>query len=129
MGNESSVFELLRFYCIGTANILLNDVEQFEQIDNTPSIENRWETPMWNLVKIGQAVSEKKRFKDEDILYIYIAKEQVFATFIIYCKFQPLIFNTLLETVFWIYFPYKYKGTQIWHCSKRFNAYLGSSFV
>ena len=28
----------------------------FEQIVNIPSIED----PMWNLVKIGQAVSEKK---------------------------------------------------------------------
>ena len=31
---------------------------------------------MLNLIKIGQAVSEKKRFKDLDILYTYIAKEQ-----------------------------------------------------
>ena len=29
---------------------------------------------MWNLVKIGQAVSEKKTFKDYKILYMYIAK-------------------------------------------------------
>ena len=37
---------------------------QFEQIDNTPLMED----PMWNLVKTGQAVSEKKTFKDYMIL-------------------------------------------------------------
>ena len=31
---------------------------------------------MWNLVKIDQAVSEKKTFKDYDILYMYVAQEQ-----------------------------------------------------
>ena len=31
---------------------------------------------MWNLVKIFQAVSEKKIFKDSTILYIYKAKGQ-----------------------------------------------------
>ena len=36
----------------------------------TPSTEG----PMWNLVKIGQAVSEKKTFKDYEILYMYIAQ-------------------------------------------------------
>ena len=44
---------------MGKADILLNDAYLFEQIDNTPSTES----PMWNLVKIGQAVSEKKTFK------------------------------------------------------------------
>ena len=29
-----------------------------------------------NLVKIGQAISEKKKFKDNDILYMYIAQGQ-----------------------------------------------------
>ena len=54
---------------IGMVAILFNDVEPFEQIDNTPSTEN----PMQNLGKIGYAVSEKT-FKDYKILYIYIAQ-------------------------------------------------------
>ena len=54
------------------AAILFNDAEQFEQIDNTPSTEG----PIWFLVKIGQAVSEKKTFKDYEILYMYIAQGQ-----------------------------------------------------
>ena len=41
------------------AAIFFNDVEPFEQIGNTHSTEN----PMWNLVKIAWAVSEKKTFK------------------------------------------------------------------
>ena len=31
---------------------------------------------MWNLVKIGEEVSEKKTFKDFMILYLYIAQGQ-----------------------------------------------------
>ena len=31
---------------------------------------------MWNLVKNGQTVSEKKTFKDYEILYMYIAQGQ-----------------------------------------------------
>ena len=42
------------------AAILFNGPEPFEQIDNTPATEG----PMWNLVKIGQAVLEKKKVKD-----------------------------------------------------------------
>ena len=34
------------------------------------------ESLMWNLVKIGQAVSEKKMFKDYDILYMHTALGQ-----------------------------------------------------
>ena len=52
--------------------IFFNDVEQFKQIDNASLTEG----PMWNPVKIGQAVSEKK-FKDYKILYMYIAQWQV----------------------------------------------------
>ena len=44
--------------------------EPFEQIVNIPSTEG----PMWNLMKIGQAISEKT-FKDFMILYLYIAKK------------------------------------------------------
>ena len=56
---------------MGMVDILFNDAELFEQID-TPLTES----PVWNLVKIGQAVSEKKTFKDYDILYMYIAQGQ-----------------------------------------------------
>ena len=44
---------------MGMAVILFNGAQPFEQIVNIPSTEG----PMWNLVKIGQAVSEKKMFK------------------------------------------------------------------
>ena len=56
---------------MGMAAILSNSAEPFKQIVNTPSTEG----PMWNLVKIGQAVSEKK-FKHYTILYIYLALGQ-----------------------------------------------------
>ena len=52
--------------------ILFNGVELFEQIVNIPSTEGR----MWNLKKIGQAVSEKKTFEVFMILYLYIAQGQ-----------------------------------------------------
>ena len=45
---------------MGRMAILFHDAEQFEQINNMPSTEG----PKCNLVKIGQAVSEKKMFKD-----------------------------------------------------------------
>ena len=54
------------------AGLLFNDAELFEQIDYIPSTEGL----MWNLVKIGQAVSEKKTFKDYKILYMYITQVQ-----------------------------------------------------
>ena len=57
---------------MGMAAILFNGAEPFEQIVNIPSTEG----PMWNLVKIGQVVSEKKTFKDFMILYLYIAQGQ-----------------------------------------------------
>ena len=57
---------------MGMTAILFNDAELFEQIDNMPSKES----PVWHLVKIGQAVLEKKTFKDYEILYIYIAQGQ-----------------------------------------------------
>ena len=40
--------------------ILFNSAEPSEQTDNTPSTES----PMWNLEKTSQVVSEKKTFKD-----------------------------------------------------------------
>ena len=54
---------------MGMAAILFNGAEPFEQIVNIPSTES----PMWNLVKIGPAVSEKM-FKDFMILYMYTAQ-------------------------------------------------------
>ena len=57
---------------MGMKAILFNDAEWFEQIDNMPSIEG----PKCNLVKIGQDVSEKKTFKDYEILYRYTAQRQ-----------------------------------------------------
>ena len=48
---------------MGMTAILLNDAEPLEQIDNMPSTEGT----KCNLVKIGQAVSEKKTFKDYEI--------------------------------------------------------------
>ena len=47
------------------AAIVFNDVELFEQFDNTPS-----------MMKLGQAISEKGRFKDYDFLYMYVAQGQ-----------------------------------------------------
>ena len=57
---------------MGMAAILLNGTEPFKQIINILSTEG----PKWNLVKIAQAVSEKKKFKNYTILYMYIAQRQ-----------------------------------------------------
>ena len=54
------------------AAILFYDAEPFEQNVDISSTER----PMWNLVKIGQVVWEKKRFKDFMVLYLYIAQRQ-----------------------------------------------------
>ena len=54
--------------------ILFNGLEPFEQTVNISSTEG----PMWNLVKIGQVVSEKTAFKDYTILFIYIAQDCFF---------------------------------------------------
>ena len=54
------------------AAILFNGAEPYEQIGNTLLTEG----PMWNLVKITQAVSEKKTFKNCIILCMYIAQGQ-----------------------------------------------------
>ena len=48
-----------------------NPAESFELIVNTPFTEG----PMWNLVKISRAVSEKT-FKDYMILYMSIVQGQ-----------------------------------------------------
>ena len=54
------------------AAIWFNGAKQFEQIDNISSTEG----PIWSLLKTGQAVSEKKTFKDNTILYRHIAQGQ-----------------------------------------------------
>ena len=57
---------------MGMAAVLFNGAEPFEQIGNTLSTEG----PMWYLVKIAHAVSEKQTFKNYTILYMYIALGQ-----------------------------------------------------
>ena len=54
------------------ATILFNDAQPFEQSVKIPSTEG----PTWNLVKIGQVVSESKTFKNYMVLYLYTAEEQ-----------------------------------------------------
>ena len=49
---------------MGKVAILLDSAEPFEQIENSPLTAGS----MWNLVKTGQAVSEK--FQDYMILYM-----------------------------------------------------------
>ena len=57
---------------MGMAAILFSDAEPFEQSVNIPSTED----PIWNLVKVGQVVLEKKMFTDFKVLYLYIAQGQ-----------------------------------------------------
>ena len=52
--------------------MLFNGTEPFKQTVNIPLTEG----PMWKLVKIARAVSEKTTFKDSMILYMYIAQGQ-----------------------------------------------------
>ena len=66
---EKKIFKCFLPY-MGMGAILFNGVEPFKQIVNTLLTEG----PMWNLVKIAQAVSEKKTFKNYTILYMYIAR-------------------------------------------------------
>ena len=54
------------------AAILCIDAEPFEHIDNTPSTGG----PVCNLVKKCYAVSEKKTFKEYNVLYMYLAQGQ-----------------------------------------------------
>ena len=68
LGSKEEYFKWLLPY-MRIAAILFNDAEPFAQNDNTLSTEG----PLWYLVKIGQAVSEKM-FKDYEILYLYIAR-------------------------------------------------------
>ena len=48
---------------MGMGAIVLNGTEPFEQIGNTLSTDG----PMWNLVKIAQAISEKMIFKSTQL--------------------------------------------------------------
>ena len=56
---------------MGIAAILFKGAEPL-QIVKTLSKEG----PMWNQVKIVQAVSEKKRFKNDTFLSMYVAPSQ-----------------------------------------------------
>ena len=60
------------FIIYGHGGHLVHGMEPFEQIGNTHSTEG----PMCNLMKIAQAVPEKKTFKYYTILYINIAQGQ-----------------------------------------------------
>ena len=57
---------------MGVASILFSCAEPFEQIVNTLSTEG----PMWNLVKIAEAVSQTNTFRNYTNLYMYIAQGQ-----------------------------------------------------
>ena len=52
------------------AAILFSDAKPFEQSVNIPPQKGH----MWNLVKTGQVVLEKKRFKDFMVLNLYKAQ-------------------------------------------------------
>ena len=54
---------------MGMVAILMNGAEPFKQIVNILSTEG----PMWSLVKVAEAVSEKKTFENYIILYMYTA--------------------------------------------------------
>ena len=66
---EKKILSVLPY--MGMTAILFTDAEPFEQSVNIPSTEGL----MWNLVRIGQVVSEKM-FKDLMVLYLYIAQGQ-----------------------------------------------------
>ena len=70
-GSEEENFQVFLLY-MGMAAILVNGAEPFEQIVNILSTGSH----MWNLMKIAQAVSEKKTFKNIIMLYMYIAQGQ-----------------------------------------------------
>ena len=53
---------------MGMVAILFNGAEPFEQIVNTLSTKS----PMWNLVKIAQTVSDKKIFKNKMVAVVAI---------------------------------------------------------
>ena len=56
-GEDIQMFQMFFSPYMGMVAISFNGVEPFEQVIIIPSTEG----PMWNLVKIGQAVSEKNR--------------------------------------------------------------------
>ena len=82
------------------------------------------ESPIY-LVKNNDAVSEKKTFKDNTILYMYIAPKQGKIT-PVWQKIQPLVF--ILWKWFFNISPYKSMGMQIWPCRKNSKVILGASF-
>ena len=54
---------------MGMVAILVNGTDPFEQIVNNLLTKG----PMWNLVKVAQAILEKKTLKYYTILCMYIA--------------------------------------------------------
>ena len=96
---------------------------------------------MWNLVKIAQAVSEKKTFKNYTFLYMYITQGQgqvtsrgqnliiakMFTTLFTHWNFHTLVCNTVWENDFSTISPYKCIGMQIWPCQNRSKVNLRSS--
>ena len=133
------------FMCIlpymGIAAILFNDAGQFEQVINASSTEG----PIWNLVKIGRAVSEREREKKKDvkklhIFYMYIAKGQGQISpggQNIYCNWKGVPFSSNIvrfshqsficfeKMIFQHFLPYKFMGKQI---LKKVKVNLWSSF-
>ena len=57
---------------MGMAAILFNCAKQFQEIVNIRSTEGS----VLNLMKISQTITEKKAFKNNTILYMYIAQGQ-----------------------------------------------------
>ena len=57
---------------MGMAAIMFMGGEPFKELVSILSTEG----PMWNLLKIDQAVSEKKTYKNYAILNMYIAQGQ-----------------------------------------------------
>ena len=126
---EKKIFKCFLSYR-AMAAILFNGTEPFEQIVSILSTE----CPVWNLVNIAQAVSEKKYLKITQfhICIIYprgkaanpkgtkfLLLLKSFTTLIIHCKFQPLVFNTFWENDFSTFSPYKCIVMQIWSCCKK----------
>ena len=70
LGSGEDFFFVLPY--MGKATILFNGAAPFEEVINTFSLEG----PMWNLLKIAQAISESKIFRNNTTLYMYITLGQ-----------------------------------------------------
>ena len=78
--------------------MLFNGAETFEQIVDTLSTEGS----LWNLVKIAQAVPEKKTFKITQFYTVYVAQ----------CRDMPIFLNVsrISSIIFW------YGNVRRWRC-------------